>query len=507
MFFGLTNSPATFQWMMNDIFKDLISKGKVTIYLNNILIFTKDLDEHRRIIQRVLQRLWENKLFLKAEKCKFEVLKMEYLGVIISEGTVWMDPVKLAGIAEWPTPTKKKELQLFLSFTNFYCKFIKNYSKVVCALMQLTGKTEWTWGAAQNQAFQQLKKQMAEDVILIIPNRTRRFRVEADASNGAIGAMLSQEQEGRWRPVAFMSKALTATERNYEIYDKELLTIMLTLEDWRHYLMGTLEDVEIWTDHQNLQYFRKLQKLNRRQARWVTELAEYHFVLKHKPVKTATRQKELWDKGIATSLEHEQGITKKDGILYYDNCVYVPRHLALHGDIITQSHNHITAGHPRVSKTRELILREYWWPKMKKDIEAYITGCETCQRTKTSNQAKSALLHPNAIPTEPWTHISVDMITRLPDSNGHDALLVVVDRFSKAIILIPCNIELSAEGWARILRDHVYACHGMPQVVISDQGPQFISAFMKELYRMLDITQNASTTFHPQTDGQTECVN
>ncbi|SJL16240.1 uncharacterized protein ARMOST_19760 [Armillaria ostoyae] len=144
---------------------------------------------------------------------------------------------------------------------------------------------------------------------------------------------------------------------------------------------------------------------------------------------------------------------------------------------------------------------------MEKDIKTYIGGCKTCQRTKSSNQAKSTPLHPNTIPTEPWTHISVDMITGLPSSNGHDALLVIVDRFSKAIILVPCNIELSAEGWARILRNHVYARHGMPQVVISDQGPQFVSTFMKELYQMLDIKQNASTAFHPQTDRQTECVN
>ncbi|SJL04855.1 uncharacterized protein ARMOST_08226 [Armillaria ostoyae] len=119
----------------------------------------------------------------------------------------------------------------------------------------------------------------------------------------------------------------------------------------------------------------------------------------HERVKTATRQKELWDKGIAT----------------------------------------------------ELVQREYWWPKIQKDVEAYVKGCETCQRTKSNIQAKSALLHPNAILTEPWTHISVDMVTGLPDSNGHDALLVVVDQFSKAIILVPCNVQLSAEGWARIL--------------------------------------------------------
>ncbi len=138
MFFGLTNSPATFQCMMNDIFHDLISEGKVTIYLDDILIFSKDKTEHQQLVKWVLQRLWENKLFLKAEKCKFEVLETKYLRVIISENSIHMDPVKIAGIAEWPTPTKKQELQSFLGFTNFYRKFIKQYLKVVKALTALT---------------------------------------------------------------------------------------------------------------------------------------------------------------------------------------------------------------------------------------------------------------------------------------------------------------------------------------------------------------------------------
>ncbi len=212
MFFGLTNSPAIFQWMMDDIFHDLIGKGKVTIYLDDILIFSKDLGEHRQIMKRVLQRRRENKLFLKAEKCEFEVLETEYLRVIISENSIRMDPVKIAGIAEWPTPTKKRELQSFLGFTNFYRKFIKNYSKVVKALTQLTGLTAWTWGKPQEDAFKELKHRMAEDVILAIPNDDDPIRVEADASEGAVGAVLSQQQNRVWRPVAFMSKSLSTTE-------------------------------------------------------------------------------------------------------------------------------------------------------------------------------------------------------------------------------------------------------------------------------------------------------
>ncbi len=144
---------------------------------------------------------------------------------------------------------------------------------------------------------------------------------------------------------------------------------------------------------------------------------------------------------------------------------------------------------------------------MKKDIETYVRACETCQQTKSSNQAKAAPLHPNEIPSRPWTHISVDMVTGLPKSNGHDAILVIVNRFSKEIIPVACSTELMSEGWAKILRDKVYAKHGMPQVVISDRGTVFISKFMKDLYDLLQIKGNFSTAYHPQMDGQTERVN
>ncbi len=170
-----------------------------------------------------------------------------------------MDPIKIAGITKWPTPTKKRNYSHSLASTNFYRKFIKNYSKVVKALTALTGLAPWKWGPEQDRAFIELKQCMAEDVILAIPNETDPFMVKANASEGAVGAVLSQKQNGKWCPVAFMSKSLSATERNYKIYDKELLA----LDEWRHYLMGATVDIEIWTDHQNLQYFQQPQKLNR----------------------------------------------------------------------------------------------------------------------------------------------------------------------------------------------------------------------------------------------------
>ncbi len=159
MFFGLTNSPATFQWMMNDIFKDLIASGDVTIYLDDILIMSKTKAEHRRITREVLKILRKHKLSLKAEKCEFETLKTEYLGVIISEGSIRMDPVKIAGIAAWPVPVKKVQLQSFLGFfTNFYRRFIKGYSKVVKPMTQLTGNDPWRMGKSATERLRRAKE-------------------------------------------------------------------------------------------------------------------------------------------------------------------------------------------------------------------------------------------------------------------------------------------------------------------------------------------------------------
>ncbi len=144
---------------------------------------------------------------------------------------------------------------------------------------------------------------------------------------------------------------------------------------------------------------------------------------------------------------------------------------------------------------------------MKKDVEAYVHACKTCQQTKSSTQAKAAPLHPNTILSRPWTHISIDMITSLPICNGYNTIIMIVDRFSKEIIPIMCSTELPSEGWAKILCNEVYAKHRMPQVVISDKGTVFVSKFMKDLYDLLQIKGNASMAFHPQTDGQTERVN
>jgi hypothetical protein len=215
MYFGLTNSPATFQTMMNEIFQDLITEGVVSVYLDDILIFTNLLEEHWRMTHLVLDRMCKHKLYLRPEKCEFEEVRIEYLGVIISHNKVEMDLVKIAGVADWPTPSNKKEVQSFIGFINFYRHFIPGFSHRARTLFDLTMKdVRFIWGSPQEDSFMKLKELITSAPVLGLPNNNLPFRLEADGSGIATSAVLSQQQvdDNAWHPVTFLSKVLNPVE-------------------------------------------------------------------------------------------------------------------------------------------------------------------------------------------------------------------------------------------------------------------------------------------------------
>jgi hypothetical protein len=246
--------------------------------MDDILVFSKDKNEHQEQVKRILEKLRQHQLSLKAEKCYFEKEEIEFLGLIISEKGIRMDPHKVKAITDWPIPTTKRELQQFLGFVNFYRRFVKGFAKIAKPLTKLTGKTDWLWTELQQKAFQELKNEVTSKRVLIIPKPGRPFRMETDVSNFAITAILSQmDDAGKWRLVAFLSRSLNDAKRNYEIYNKEMLAIMHGFHEWAHYLKGNDKITEVLTDHQNLTFFRKPQNLNRRQARWIMDLQEYNL--------------------------------------------------------------------------------------------------------------------------------------------------------------------------------------------------------------------------------------
>jgi len=234
MFFGMTNSLATFQTIINNIFQNLIAEGIVVVYLDNILIFTKTEEEHAQVVRWVLQVLKKNKLFLCPEKCKFCKQQIKYLNLVILENEVSMDPVKVAEVREWPTPENKMDVQAFLGFLNFYRRFIRDFSAKARPLFDLTCFEQvWTWSGREQAAFEDLKTAVTTASVLVSLQELDPFQIEADSSDFATGAVLSQQSmmDRKWHPIAFYSKSLSSVERNYEIHDKEMLAIICALEE------------------------------------------------------------------------------------------------------------------------------------------------------------------------------------------------------------------------------------------------------------------------------------
>ena len=283
MFFGLTNSPATFQAMINELLRDLINTGKVAVFIDDVIVGTETEEGHDELVAEVVKRLEENDLYVKPEKCKWKVREVEFLGVVIGLEGIKMEKEKVKGVLEWPTPKCVKDIQKFLGLANYYHQFIKGFATVARPLHDLVKKDKrWEWTEREENVFKELKERFTKEPVLAALDIDKKMRMEVDASDYAMGGVLSMEcEEGLWRPVAFLSKSLNETERNYEIYDKEILAIIRGLEARRHLLEGARYKFEIWTDHKNLEYFMKVQKLNQQQARWALYLSRFDFTLKY----------------------------------------------------------------------------------------------------------------------------------------------------------------------------------------------------------------------------------
>ena len=297
---------------MNDLLRDLVVKEKVAVFINDVMVATEMEEEHDEIVEEVLKRLEENDLFVKLEKCMWKVREVEFLGVIIGKDGVRMEKEKVQGVIEWPVPRSVKDVQKFLGLANYYRWFVKDFAMIAKLLYEMTRKgKKWEWREKQQRAFEKLKRRFTTKPVLVTPDLNKEMRVEVDASDFATGEMLSMKcEDERWRPVAYISKLLNEAERNYEIYNKEILAIIKCLEAWRHFLKGAKGWFEIWTDHKNLEYFMKVQKLNQRQARWSLYLSRFDFTLRYVAGKSMGRADSLnrrvnWAEGVEKDNENQ----------------------------------------------------------------------------------------------------------------------------------------------------------------------------------------------------------
>ncbi|MBW0520354.1 hypothetical protein O181_060069 [Austropuccinia psidii MF-1] len=455
--FGLTNSPAAFQNLVNDIFPDFLYIF-VVVYLDGIMVFSSSEEEHVKHVASVLQRLRDNDLFSKASKCVFHASSLEYFGYVVSNSPFVLNEEPLSH-------------------------------------------------------FQILKEASTTSPILSHFNPSLPTIVETDASDYALGAVLSQVYDSGKHPISFDCRKLLPAETNHYIHDKEPLGIVWALKCWRAFHLSLPNSSEVLKDHYSLQYFM------------CSKIITCHGIQESRffPIKVEIfsdlvdqSQKEVWkDKDYYKILKKlargesvsDYSLEPQAKLLLFKDIVLVPRNEQIQLNILQKCHDSPLAGHPGQERTLKLIKRYFSWAGINQFIKDYVSSCQQCSRNKNIHHKNFGLLKPLQIPSGPWNSLSMDSITQFPLSSNFDLVLVVVDRFSKMAIFIPAYGTITSLDSAQIVINNVFSKHGLPASIVSDRGSLFFSSFWTQLCQNLKISIDLSTAFHPKTDGQTQKVN
>ena len=490
---------------MSDIFREHLDEF-VLVFFDDILVYSKDPEQHEQHVRRVLELLRQHQLYAKKSKCTFCTEKVEYLGFIISKDGVTTDPAKVEAVKNWPSPKSVTEVRGFLGLTGWYRIFIQAYARIASPITSTLKKNKlFLWTLAAKEAFNLLKEALISDPILALPDFSKPFLVTTDASGQAIGGVLSQEG----RPIAYESRKLRTHELNYPTHDLELLAVVHALKLWRHYLLG--KSFTIKTYHKSLKWIFTQPELNMGQRRWLELLHEYDFQIQYQAGKDNIVADALSRKSILSAITSLQtsimdsvrqasqqdpfftrvtslipiqsksdkqlriveGFHLVEGLLYYKDRLYIPPNQQIKLQILSEAHDIPIAAHPGYIKTYNALRKSFWWKGMKRETLSYVTRCLSCQRIKAERVKYPGKLHPNDIPQMKWENISMDFVTGLPKSKGYDCIFVVVDMLTKMAHLIPIHKDATAKDIAHVFMKGVFLYHGLPRRIISDRDSKF----------------------------------
>ncbi|WVZ63040.1 hypothetical protein U9M48_012712 [Paspalum notatum var. saurae] len=561
MSFGLTNAPDFFMYMMNSVFMKELDKF-VVVFIDDILIYSKSEKEHEEHLRIVLTRLREHKLYAKFSKCAFWLKEVGFLGHILSEKGIAVDPSKVEDVLNWKQPETVTEIRSFLGLAGYYRRFIKDFSKTVKPMTSLTKKNaKFIWSPKCEEGFRELKKLLTSAPILAQPDVTKPFDVYCDASGQGLGCVLMQEG----RVIAYASRQLRKHEANYPTHDLELAAVVHALKIWRHYQLGNT--CHIYTDHKSLKYIFTQPELNMRQRRWLELIKDYDLEIHYHPGKAIVVADALsrrahcngiearpparvicWEmdeiempteqlvelysliieptiKDLVIAAQKQdpgmahirEGIDEEkkacftlddQGVLWFKNRLVVPKDMELRKKILDEAHTSVLTMHPGSNKMYQDLKQKFWWTRMKRKIAKYVSECDVCKRVKADHLKPGGMLQPLNVPAWKWEDIHMDFVVGLSRTQkGYNSIWVIVDRFTKAAHFIPVKTCYTAATYAGLYISRIVSLHGIPVTITSDRGSVFVSRFWEHLQTALGTKLIRSSAYHPQTSGQVERVN
>lgn len=504
----------------------------VHVYLDDILICTDTFEEHLSLIKEVGKRLQQANLSISRAKSKFCMRKLNYLGYVIDEKGINVNPDKISAIVNYPTPTSVREVRRLLGMVSWYRRFIPNFASVSGSITDLLkGKPtkKFVWTSEAESAFNDLKLALISAPVLKTPDFTKPFIIQTDASDRGVGAVLVQGEGENEGVINYMSQKLSDTQIKYSTTEKECLAVILAIEKFRPYIEGVR--FTVISDHASLQWLMNVKDPTGRLARWALRLQAHDYSIQHRKgklmvvadalsrsvetidISTGTFNGDPWYESLKEKIEmfpaDYGGFIVKDGFIYkfvgagksrssFAWKLVIPSNIR--DKILHENHDVPLASHAGSKKTLARIQSRFYWPKMAKDVVRYVKICEVCQATKHSTVVlKGEMVQPKD-PGAPWQMIALDLAGPLPRSKkGHNFLLVVMDVFSKFVLLHPLKNATSAPI-LKFLEENVFLMFGCPSVVIQDNGPQLTSKSYREFMSNYGIKLWYNAYYTPQTN-------
>jgi len=518
MLFELKNAPATFQRLINDTLREYLDDFAIT-YLDDILIYSDDLEMHHSHVHKVLEKLCERVLYVKKSKSKFEAKKIKFLDYVIQSEQIKKNSKKMNAVRNWPSSKQVKKVQAFLELMNYYWKFVSNYARIAEPLTQLMRKNKrWHWDKKQKNVFHALKKSLSRTAHLRILNSTCEKVLKTNTSNFAVGACLYQIKNEQQRLIAYWSRKLSESKKRYEVHDKELLAIVKALQDWRPYLTDTEKSIQIYTDHKNLRNFATTKQLNQWQVCWAKQLVNYEFQIHYKKgnendeADALSRQpdhKEVKKIHVRILSEDKKEILTKGLTTMYK----VKQTPLTNEELIQVCHNNRANEHLEVKRIKDLIQRRHNISDLRDWITEYIIKCNSCHRNKIQRDKRYDEVTQLDTLNAPWKSVTMNFITKLSTLKNSawgvkfNSILTIVDRLTKYTMFISFKETATAPVLTYTILQELVNNHGLSKEFITNRDKLFTSKFWETLTAELKINHKMSMTYHPQTDEQSEQMN